>query len=198
MNPLNEQPDGATPLDPNELEGLIPKYISTRGELNILEQENILEGEAWVKGKKKDLLTFGFFRRLHKEMFKNVWKWAGEFRKSGKNIGVPCEKISTELKKLCDDVQYWIENGTYNWDEIGARFHHRIVYIHPFPNGNGRFARLMTDVLLEANGQKAFSWGLAKLESGAIDADDVRNNYLAALRDADNKKFKKLMEFVRG
>ena len=198
MNPLNEQPDGATPLDPNELEGLIPKYISTRGELNILEQENILEGEAWVKGKKKDLLNDAFFRRLHKKMFKNVWKWAGEYRKTGKNIGVPCEQISTELKKLCYDVKYWVENETYNWDEIGARFHHRLVFIHPFPNGNGRFARLMTDVLLEANGQKTFSWGLSGLGRGEVDADDVRKNYLAALRDADSKSFEKLLKFVKG
>lgn len=197
MNPFAEYPDGATPLAPDEVEGLIPKYISTRGELNLLEQENILEGEAWVKGKKKDLLNEAFFRRLHKQMFKNVWKWAGEYRKTGKNIGLPCEQISTELKKLCKDVLYWIENQTYSWDEIGARFHHRLAFIHPFPNGNGRFARLMTDVLLEAHGQKAFSWGLRQLEHGEISADDVRKNYLEALRDADNKKIEKLMEFVK-
>ncbi|MCB0362545.1 MAG: mobile mystery protein B, partial [Bdellovibrionales bacterium] len=189
MNPLNKQPDGATPLDSNELEGLIPRYISTRGELNILEQENILEGEAWVKNKKKDLLTEVFFRRLHREMFKNVWKWAGEYRKTGKNIGVVHENISTELKKLCDDVQYWIKYKTYSWDEIGAHFHHRLVVIHPFPNGNGRFARLMTDALLESNGQKSFSWGLVGLECMKVNADEVRKNYLAALRDADDKRF---------
>ena len=192
-----DYPPGATPLDPNELNGLIPDYISTQSELNLLEQENILEAESWARGKKTDnALTDIFIRALHKRMFKNVWKWAGLYRRTGKNIGIPAEQIPEELRKLCHDTEYWIENKTYSWDELGARFHHRLVWIHAFANGNGRHARLITDVLISAHGQELFSWGAKKVSKGE-DSKQVRLDYLTSLRDADMKKFDRLISFVR-
>ena len=145
-----DYPQGATPLDRNEIEGLIPTHITTRGELDRWEQDNINEALAWVDSHKpKDILNEAFMKRLHKRMYGNVWKWAGTFRQSDKNIGVSWRMIPNDLKHLCDDVRYWIENQTFNDDEITARFHHRLVKIHLFPNGNGRHARLMADLLLE-------------------------------------------------
>ena len=118
---------------------------------------------------------------------------------SARNIGVDWHKITSELKKFCEDSKYWLEHNTYaSWDELGVRFHHRLVCIHPFPNGNGTHARLMTDLLLKQNGQPIFTWGAHFFgEEVGRKKDDVRQSYLEALRDADLKKFDKLNKFVR-
>lgn len=189
-----EYPEGATPLEREEAEGLLLSHISTRKELDRFEQENIIEAEKWAfKGRKKDSLTVDFFLRLHKKMFGSVWRWAGQFRTSDKNIGVPVWQISTELKKLCDDVSFWIENATYPPDEIAVRFHHRLTVIHPFPNGNGRHARLMTDiVLVKLLGQPHFTWGSGNL----VDAGTCRKQYIDALHAADQRDFGPLLAFV--
>ncbi len=197
-----DYPFGATTLDPNELEGLITLYISSQGELHALEQENIIEAKLWAQNKKRsneEILCDTFVKKLHLHMFQNVWKWAGVFRLSEKSIGVSWTQIPMELKKLLDDVLFWIEHQSYSWDEIGARFHHRLVLIHPFPNGNGRHARLMTDILLEANGLGPFSWGW-NLHKNSLDEDEesmARTEYIAALREADQKKMGRLLRFVR-
>jgi len=162
-----------------------------------LEQENILEAQSWSSTKRKDVLNESFLRELHKRMFKNVWKWAGEYRKSDKNIGIDWQKIPEEVRKLFADTCYWIEHKTESWDEIGARFHHRLVFIHPFPNGNGRHARLMADVLMRANGQEEFTWGRASLEQEKINGKQIRDQYIAALKEADKRKIESLVKFAR-
>jgi len=149
----------------------------------------------WARGGDREgVLTEDFLRQLHKRMFGNVWKWAGQYRTSNKNIGVFSELIGTELHKLIDDIRFWIENETFPPDEIAARFHHRLVAIHPFVNGNGRHARLMTDLLLEKQlGRPRFSWGEATLE----EEGRARSRYIAALRSADQGDYSLLMQFVR-
>lgn len=188
-------PQGATPLDRNEIEGLIPTHITSRGELDRWEQDNINEALAWVDSHKpKDILNDAFMKRLHKRMFGNVWKWAGTFRRSDKNIGVSWYVISSELKNLCDDVHYWIEHKTFSEDEIAVRFHHRLVQIHLFPNGNGRHARLMADILLERFFDKPpFTWGTVNL----VKTGDDRRQYIESLRAADKGDYEPLMRFVR-
>ncbi len=188
-------PEGATPIDPNEIEGLLLTHITTRAELDRWEYDNINEALAWLEKKKpKDILNESFMKLLHKKMFCNVWKWAGKFRQSEKNIGVKWYIIPVELKKLCDDVLYWIENNTFTEDEIAARFHHRLVSIHLFPNGNGRHARLITDILLENVLKKpSFTWGNANLAKSG----DDRKKYIESLISADRGEFDKLLEFVR-
>jgi Fic-DOC domain mobile mystery protein B len=191
-------PSGATPIDPNEIKGLIPDYITTQSELNFLEQENILEAVNWLS-KKKDssILTASFVLELHKRMFGRVWKWAGTIRQSDKNIGVPKSQISNQLKIILDDVSYWIKEKTFSWDEIGVRFHHRLVFIHIFSNGNGRHARLLADVFLEQHNQKAFTWGM-KTTNHSLDVEgEIREKYIQALKDADKGDFTKLIAFVR-
>ena len=188
-------PEGATPLDPNEMGGLRLTHIITRAELDRWEQDNINEALSWLETvKPREPLGESFIRKLHKRMFGNVWKWAGTFRKSDKNIGVSWYKVPIELKQLCDDTEYWIERETYSSDEIAARFHHRLVSIHPFPNGNGRHARLMTDILLQyVLNRPAFTWGSRNLTATGAD----RKRYIESLIAADRGEYEKLLNFVR-
>ena len=188
-------PEGATPLDPNEIEGLLLTHITTRTELDRWEQDNINEALAWLEQRKpKDILNESFMKQLHKRMFGNVWKWAGDLRKTEKNLGVPFYQISIEVKKLCDDVEYWIENKTFPDDEIAARFHHRLVFIHLFPNGNGRHARLIADILLEnVLAKPPFTWGSGNLAATGLD----RKKYIESLVAADREDYRLLMGFVR-
>jgi Fic-DOC domain mobile mystery protein B len=190
-----DYPEGATPLDPDEARGLLLSHITGRTELDRWEQENIAEAEAWAfRRTPRDILTEGFIKRLHKRMFGNVWRWAGEKRGSGKNIGVEAWLIDTGLRDLCADCTAWMEHSTYPPDEIAVRFHHRLTAIHPFPNGNGRHARLMTDILLvHLLKQPRFSWGHGNL----INAGECRQQYITSLRAADRQDFNALLEFVR-
>lgn len=190
-----EYPEGATPLDPDEVEGLRLTHITTREQLNIFEAENIREGIAWARrSRRKDMLDEVFISQLHRRMFGRVWKWAGAFRKTDKNIGVPKERIGIELRKLCDDVKYWIDHGSFEADEIAVRFHHRLVSIHPFASGNGRHARVMSDLLLEKRlDRPPFSWGGASL----VEEGNIRSGYIQALRAADRGDYSLLFAFVR-
>lgn len=186
---------GATPLDPDEITGLIPLHITTHQQLNEWEAANVLKAEDWLVSTpaKHHYLTIDFIKLLHKKMFDGTWKWAGTFRSTAKNIGVDSAMITTQLKQLLDDVHFQTQNNSYLIDEIAYRFHHRLVQIHPFPNGNGRHARMMTDILLTQHNQPRFSWG--KQQLGA--QNSARNKYIEALRDADKHHYAKLAAFVR-
>lgn len=191
--PLDQQDDAQTPLSEEEREGLIPSYITLRSELNEAEQANILEAQEWAFTRKRDVLREKFLNDLHKRMFGRVWRWAGTYRQTGKNIGVDPYRIPHDLGQLLNDCRYWIENDTYDPDELAARFHHRLVWIHPYPNGNGRHARLATDLLLVSLGQERFSWGSASI----TDPGQTRQRYVEALRAEDNHDIAPLLAFVR-
>jgi mobile mystery protein B len=192
---LVDYPDGATPLDPDELDGLKFKHVSTRGELDQLEQAGITEGLKWLdKQKNPDVLSEAFVLELHKRLFGSVWKWAGTFRRTEKNIGVDPIQVAIKLRQLLDDAKYWVEHGTYAPKELAARFHHKLVFIHPFPNGNGRHARIMADaVLTKLFNEPAIDWaGGYRLEA----MNERRDQYIAALRAADGYDMSALLEFV--
>lgn len=189
-----DYPPGATPLDPDEAAGLIPGHIANHGQLNEWEMTNILEGERWAFGRKHaDLLDAAFVCRLHKRMFGDTWRWAGKFRTTEKNIGIDPLRIQPALRDLCEDVRTQLQHKSYPFDEIAARFSHRLVSIHPFANGNGRLSRTMADLLLVQNGGKRFTWSVDQLVSDS----EVRQRYLAALRAADAKNYGLLLAFVR-
>jgi len=190
-----DYPQGATPLDHDESEGLRLTHISTREELNLFEAKNIQEGMVWAwHSRSKNMVDERFIRQLHQKMFADVWKWAGEFRKSNKNIGVPREIIGIELRHLCKDVQYWMDHNTYDADAIAARFHHRLVAIHIFPNGNGRHARMIVDLLLEKKlSAIRFTWGGREL----TEVNECRQQYIQALQKADHGDIAPLLNFVR-
>ena len=193
MTAPDEVPIYATPLTAEEREGLIPSHVTLHRELNELEQQNILEADTWVFARRHNPLRRAFLRSLHHRMFGNVWRWAGVYRSSNKNIGVDREQIQIRLDEALDNVRYWIEHKTFPPDEIAVRFHHELVFIHPFPNGNGRWSRLMADILAIRLGQPRFSWG----SSGLRAADKTRQAYIEALKAADNHDFTALIAFAR-
>ncbi len=188
---------GATALDPDEAQGLIPGHIHLQADLNIWEEANILEGQRWllrqVKSGKRAMLQEDFVRELHRRMFDQTWQWAGQFRRSDKNIGVEWPQIATRLRNLLDNTQFQIQASTFAPDELAIRFHHQLVWTHPFPNGNGRHARLLADALTMSLGQPRFTWGQTPLET----AGNARASYLAALREADLGSFVNLLAFAR-
>ncbi|MFB3302510.1 mobile mystery protein B [Pseudomonas sp. AMR01] len=185
---------GQTPLDPDEVAGLKPRHIATQGELDEWEAQNILKASRWIARQKKlDVLNDHFCRELHVKMFDDTWKWAGTFRKSDKNIGCDWTQIAVGLRQLLDNVDYWLEHNVFPPEEVAVRFHHRLVWLHAFPNGNGRHARLMTDCLLRQCGLAPFSWGRGNL----VTANEVRQRYIQALRAADANDYTALMGFVR-
>ena len=194
FNP-DDDPEGATPLDPDELEGLKLKHVTTRGELNELEQVNIQSGLMWLSRRKnKDILHRQFLEDLHRRLFGDVWAWAGSFRTREKNIGIDPISIGDNLQMLLDDARYWAENGTYPPLKAAARFHHRLVKIHLFPNGNGRHARISADLyLLENFDHKEVDWSNGE---DLTFNNERRNEYITALRAADNYEFERLFKFV--
>lgn len=185
---------GETHLDPDEIEGLRIPFITTRAELDEHEQANIQRARLWLNKstrKPTDLLTDTFVKRLHKEMYNEVWKWAGQYRKTEKNIGVDPIHIATDLRQLLDDARFWVEHATYPPDEIAIRVKHRIVCIHCFANGNGRHSRLIADLIVSSLGQALFTWGAYS------EMPDVRERYVEALRRADRGDVKALLAFAR-
>jgi Fic-DOC domain mobile mystery protein B len=190
-----EYAQGATPLDPDEISGLIPLHITIQSQLNEWEAANILEAETWLFSRTNpgDFLTIDFTKLLHVKMFNQTWTWAGKFRTTERNIGVSPFKITTDLINLLDDIRHQIIHKSYPFDEIAYRFHHRLVAIHPFSNGNGRHARLITDLLLVQAGQPRFTWGRQKLEMEG----PIRKQYIEALRNADKHDYTTLAVFVR-
>jgi Fic-DOC domain mobile mystery protein B len=189
-----EGDDAATPLTPEEREALIPTYITLRGELNEVEQIGIADADRWAFARRRGgVLDEEFLRQLHKRMFGDVWKWAGQFRTTPRNIGVEAWEIGPRLRQLLDDVRYWVEHQTYTTDEIAVRFHHRLVWIHPFPNGNGRLSRLAADLLAVQLDQERFTWGSGNLVATA----ELRKRYVDALRAADGHDIGPLMTFTR-
>lgn len=189
--------EGQTPLEQEEMDGLLISTIATRCELDEFEQHNIEKAIMWSLNRsfKADIIyNERFIRKLHTQMYGDVWSWAGEFRKTNKNIGMDWWKISIELKNLLDDVLYWYKNDTFPPDEIAIRFKHRLVSIHCFPNGNGRHSRLMADIIIEKIYKKPiFSLGASNLSKEG----DTRKTYLRALKTADNGNYNLLLDFAR-
>lgn len=188
---------GQTPIEEEEKEELRIKTISTRSELNEFEQANIEKAVEWSLKRNPTyakILTVDFIKEVHKRMFAKVWGWAGTFRKTNKNIGIDKYYIELELTKLMDDCRFWIENKSFPEDEIAIRFKHRLVKIHPFPNGNGRHSRLCADILISKGLSKdVFTWGSKNLE----DLGETRTEYLNAIYEADKENIKPLLEFAR-
>ncbi len=195
MTPLLKTGDGNTPLSPEELADLIPS-LATKEELNEWERQNIILAREWAvadRASLNDIVSDAYVRKLRLKMFDQTWKWAGRYRQTEKNLGVAFDEIPERLAVLLGDVRYWMENGTYSSDETAVRFHHRLVAIHAFPNGNGRHARLMADVLVMKSGRPAFTWGPADL----VKPGEARARYLDAITTADAGEIQPLLKFAR-
>ena len=195
MKTLAPSGGGNTALSREELADLIPS-LASKGELNEWERENILLAREWATSDRTsplEMISDPYVRKLHQKMFGETWKWAGLYRRSEKNIGVPVHQIRELLMQLFGDVRFWIEKKTYSSDEIAVRFHHRLVFIHPFPNGNGRHARLIADVLVMKLGGGTLTWGSASL----VEEGSARERYLEAIRAADQGDMRQLLRFAR-
>jgi Fic-DOC domain mobile mystery protein B len=188
--------NASTALTPEEQTALIPS-LATRGELYEWEHKNILEAQEWAlrrtEVRANFLLTEPFIRELHRRMFVHVWKWAGQYRTSNKNLGIPFHQIPERIGILLGNAKYWVQNNTYDLDKIAVRVHHEAVVIHPFSDGNGRQARLWADAIVVRGGRKMFSWGFSDLAA----AGPVRNIYIKALQAADGGNIKPLLLFAR-
>ena len=186
---------GSTSLSPDDRTYLKNKNITTMSDLNAAEEDNITSFFGSIK--KKDLiyseiLTSEFIFKSHLKMFNKVWKWAGKTRKTDKNIGISWFKITSDLQCLLDDTSFWIKNDTYSKDEICARFHHRLLKIHCFDNGNGRHGRIVTNLLLESLKQDHFTWGTKTMAP-----DIARIKYIQAMRLADERNYNLLLDIIR-
>ncbi len=195
MTKLDATNEGNTPLSEEELRDLIPN-LATKQELNEWEQKNLLLAWEWAMRDRTtpaEMATDAYVRKLHQKMFDETWNWAGEYRRTEKNIGVPVPQIREQLMNLLGNVQFWIEHQTYSADEIAVRLHHKLAFIHPFPNGNGRHARLIADVLVKKLGRPEFTWGRVNL----VGEGPTRKTYLDALDAADHGDYQPLLTFAR-
>lgn len=197
---IGPEPDGATPIADEDLDGLIPGFVATRADLNQVEFENIAKALPWAHRQARTLgtegiLDHGFLMTLHRRMFGDVWTWAGTQRRRLTNIGVEPHLITDQSRQVLDDARFWHAQRVFESDELAARLHGRLVGIHPFPNGNGRSTRMMADLYLVSIGRNPFTWGDSAL---AVDGS-VRAGYIAALiRAVTTDEYVDLMRFARG
>jgi Fic-DOC domain mobile mystery protein B len=187
---------GNTELTAEEKLELIPS-LSTRAELNEFERENFNAARVWAMRRhtldRSDLLTDAFSRELHKRMFNHVWRWSGKYRATVKNLGWEFPRITEGVRNAFDDARAWAEFSTYPIDEAAVRLHHRLVSIHPWPNGNGRRSLLIADVMIAAHGSLPLTWGAR----GNLAGNELRRQYITALKQADAGLMAPLVEFAR-
>lgn len=197
MSDLFQAKENETPLTEAEKLDLIPS-LSTRAELNEAERANILEARVWALRRRtlqrEDLLTDAFGRELHRRMFGRVWRWAGSYRKTERNLGWEVHRLTEGTYNAFADVRTWLEYETYSVPEVAVRLHHQLVRVHPWPNGNGRHARLMADVVVAARGSADLTWGAG---ADIVTPGDARQRYIAAIRAADAGDFAPLLAFAR-
>jgi len=187
--------EAATPLSPEECNGLLPRHVTLRQELNELEAANILEADLWAfRRRTKLLLSEAFVLKLHKRMFGSVWDWAGMYRKTPRNLGIEAWRIPSEVRLLLADTEYWVAHSTFAPQECAVRFHHRLVSIHPFPNGNGRHSRMMADLIARNLGEMRLSWGGNGVHTVA---GEIWRRYIEALQAADRHDYGPLLRFAR-
>lgn len=195
--PIVTDQEGTTPLEPDEIEGLVPTHIETRDDLNALENANIADCLIWLSSQSTlsldEILSLNFARTLHKEMFSKVWSWAGHFRTTEKNIGCDPRQIRVNLHNLLEDIKYWIEFNHYESQELSARIHHQLVKIHPFPNGNGRHARIFTNCVREKGlGIRPIIWATGNIDRQS----EERQEYIDSLRQADQNNYQPLVSYL--
>ena len=196
---IGPEPSEATPIAPEDLEGLIPDFVSTRADLNLVEFENITKALPWALRQARALgpagvLDYGFMMALHRRMFGDVWTWAGTPRRRETNIGVAPYLIPAQSQLRLDDAEFWHVQGVFEPDDLAARIHCRLVSVHPFVNGNGRCTRLMADLYLTSIDAKQLTWG----GTGLDEDGSGRERYIAALvKAANTDDYIDLVQFAR-
>ncbi len=197
---IGPEPSGATPIEEEDLEGLIPDFVATRADLDQVEFENIAKALPWAQRQARSLgaegvLDYGFMLTLHRRMFGDVWTWAGTQRRRVTNIGVEPSSIATQSRLLLDDARFWHTQEVFDPDTLAARVHCRLVSVHPFRNGNGRCTRMMADLYLASIGAEPFTWGGADL---VVDGSGRATYITALIKAADTDEYVDLVRFARG
>lgn len=201
MTDLVTEPEDTTPLTAAERQGLLVPAL-TRAELNRVEAENITKAMSWLFLSRRrirpgSVTDEDWLKGLHRRMYGEVWTWAGRYRTTDRNLGVPYWQLRVDMRNVLGDVRAWLADTSasrYGPDECAIRFGYRLVVIHPFPNGNGRWSRLASDALVVALGGSRFTWGGASLTTRGT----VRRTYIAALQAADTRgDLRPLMAFAR-
>ena len=166
-------------------------------DINQAELVGIVEATDWAKRARLNPKEVKFWQRLHEQMFGQVWDWAGVWRQHEPNIGVPPHNIQPKMKNLQDDLAFWLSDECDMIAlELISRFHHRLVYIHPFLNGNGRWGRLMTDVLAVRDlGLSPLTWAAGNDDLRDPDSA-VRKKYIATIKAADTGDIHPLMDYL--
>ena len=196
MENIFQAEEGQTPLDPDEIAGLVPQHIATRAQLNEWESQNIADGLTRARKRRPKpgkLLTDTYLRKLHQHMFGSTWRWAGTYRNSDKSLGIDWQQIPLQMRQVPENFLYRLKSGKEKPDKLAVDLHHQLVSIHPFPNGNGRWARAAADLLQETLGEPPFSWGRKNL----VDISETRQRYIAALQAADQGELSNLLQFAR-
>ena len=195
---IGPEPAGATPLDEADLRELVPSFVATRQDLNQVEFENILKAIPWANRQTRlrgttGLLDYSFLFTLHRQMFGDVWRWAGKQRRRETNIGTDPAHIPSHVIRALEDARFWNDTRVFSAEDIAARLHYRLVSIHPFPNGNGRTTRLLADLYLTSVGETPFTWGASRPGSEG----EARKAYIDALVAASADDCKSLVAFAR-
>lgn len=198
LGTIGPEPEGATPLNEEDLKGLIPDFVATRADLNQVEYENIAKALPWAYRQARilgptGLFEYSFLFNLHRRMFADVWKWAGTQRVRETNTGAAPSQVPSQVKATLDDARFWHANGHLPVDERAARLHHRLVSVHPFPNGNGRCTRLLADLYLVSLGHDPFTWGSTRLD----EQSELRDAYIKSLLAAHDDDLRPLIAFAR-
>lgn len=187
--------DGQTPLPPELYKGIKPKMIQTMGELDEYEEQNIAEGLVWLENSSSNCLDYTFWLSLHKKLFGDVWAWAGQIRNhelENPDFLEP-HNIRTEIMKLIGDAKFWFENDTYPKKEIVSRIHEKLLTIHPFANGNGRWSRILSEYICKENDLEVPTWNLKMKD----EPEKRRMEYIKLVKLARNqKKFTNLADFI--
>lgn len=194
------QPGGATPGD--DTSGLIQTHLTSRGARNAAELDSISQAynkHIYRARKKKsgaEWLTDEFLCKVHRDMFGSIWTWAGKHRTEQINIGKEWHLIPEQTRILCENFRSWdADQSTMQTIEIAARLQNGLTRIHPFKNGNGRHARLITDIFFHSRGHPLPKWPQIHLEA---QGDVIREQYIAAMRAADQGEFGELIDFSKG
>ena len=192
------QPIGATPG--GDTSGLLLEHLSTTTARNAAETEAISRAydkyvfRARRKKQGTEWLTDDFIRRVHADMLGTIWEWAGKYRQTKFNLGVDPHLIREQIKLFTEDFLYW--NGTESTMsviEIAARIQHRLTNIHPFTNGNGRHARLITDIFLHSRKLPIPQWPQIQLMA---QGNEIGEQYITAMKKADNGDINDLIQFI--
>ncbi|HBH79510.1 MAG TPA: mobile mystery protein B [Nitrospira sp.] len=191
------QPGGETSGD--DISGLILAHLETRAERNVAEAQAISLAydkyifEARRKKQGTRWLTDEFIRNVHQDMLGSIWDWAGKYRRDNLNIGMDWHLIPEQVRLLCDDFLHWdAQASTMPVLEVAARLQNRLTKIHPFRNGNGRHARLMTDIFFLSRRHPLLEWPQTQLMS---EGHQIRAQYITAMQDADQGDFSSLVKF---